>query len=504
MGMTKQGIKCIGGPLRGEFIELRQGIYTIGREESNSIFLDSQAVSRQHAEIRVSADQTTIRDLKSANGTLVNNKRVTEQQVLVGDKIYIGDFIFEYVANQPSIGTNETNAAINASSTPYSHQESKKTPGLLPAVDWRLKILGLLIIVILVDHLFVAQLFVDKIKTDITNTSIKRARDVARYLAEKNRQDLFEGNEDLLDTDTVIGEDGVVAAFIANQSGRILSPTHKLNQQLSDPISQQALQLENNEVLSRKIAGNMYQFATPIRVYDDTKGTYRTLGVATILYSPKNVQGTLDATRKIWLISISFVPLVVFVLFFIIRVFTLPPLAYLSEKISELFRGDIERIDRRHSIQPIIPLIDAANAAAVRLKETESPADASYMQAIDNNSFFREHASDSSYIEWLITITSDAMVVLSQAGTILALNQKAAGLLEVESSQTSGLHFEEIITNRYFSQFIGDCLADLERQPQQVISRTLEYGDFAYQLTCATWPNSPDTYQQAVIVIEKI
>src|SRR5262245_34462271 len=65
-------------------IELNKEVIRIGRDPEGEVVIDADAavVSRRHAEIRKSGDVFTITDLKSFNGTLVNNQRISDSAPL--------------------------------------------------------------------------------------------------------------------------------------------------------------------------------------------------------------------------------------------------------------------------------------------------------------------------------------------------------------------------------------------------------------------------------------
>lgn len=63
---------------------------TIGRKESNDICIENLAVSGHHAKIEASADDFKLTDLKSKNGSFVNNVSVTTCRLRHGDSITIG------------------------------------------------------------------------------------------------------------------------------------------------------------------------------------------------------------------------------------------------------------------------------------------------------------------------------------------------------------------------------------------------------------------------------
>ncbi|HSQ23622.1 MAG TPA: FHA domain-containing protein, partial [Pyrinomonadaceae bacterium] len=74
-------------------IQLTKEVTRIGRDPEGEVVIDADAavVSRRHAEIRKSGEQFTITDLKSFNGTLVNNQRISESAPLFDrDEIQLG------------------------------------------------------------------------------------------------------------------------------------------------------------------------------------------------------------------------------------------------------------------------------------------------------------------------------------------------------------------------------------------------------------------------------
>jgi len=67
---------------------------TIGRTTDNQIVVPVREVSRRHAEIILTEDGYTIKDLGSPNGTFVNGERITEQRLEDGDRIAMGGQVF--------------------------------------------------------------------------------------------------------------------------------------------------------------------------------------------------------------------------------------------------------------------------------------------------------------------------------------------------------------------------------------------------------------------------
>lgn len=64
--------------------------FVIGRHPANDIVIDNLAVSFQHAKIESIADEFLLIDLKSENGSFVNNRRIKAHWLVNGDEIGIG------------------------------------------------------------------------------------------------------------------------------------------------------------------------------------------------------------------------------------------------------------------------------------------------------------------------------------------------------------------------------------------------------------------------------
>ena len=80
------------GPGQGRVFELNQDTSTcLGRARANDIVLDDVAVSSEHCRLREEEGRYVVHDLKSTNGTFVNDKRISRQPLQDGDVIQVGE-----------------------------------------------------------------------------------------------------------------------------------------------------------------------------------------------------------------------------------------------------------------------------------------------------------------------------------------------------------------------------------------------------------------------------
>jgi DNA-binding winged helix-turn-helix (wHTH) protein len=99
---TKPGAGRVQGWFEwaGQRFPLLPGEHVIGRDPDVDVRLDSTTVSRRHARLVVSAQQTVLEDFGSKNGTFVGDHRITTPTALAdGDAIRIGSLLVTYYAH---------------------------------------------------------------------------------------------------------------------------------------------------------------------------------------------------------------------------------------------------------------------------------------------------------------------------------------------------------------------------------------------------------------------
>jgi len=85
------------GPGAGELFELsRATAMSIGRARANDIVLKDVSISGQHCRIRPEEGGFVLHDLKSTNGTFVNDKRVSRHPLSDGDLVQVGETVMQF------------------------------------------------------------------------------------------------------------------------------------------------------------------------------------------------------------------------------------------------------------------------------------------------------------------------------------------------------------------------------------------------------------------------
>jgi len=85
----------------GRQITLPDGTSTIGRSAAASLQIDGPGMSRLHAEVVVDGAQVLLRDLGSANGSYVQDVRLTgPRQLRDGDRVRLGSVLLKFYEHQ--------------------------------------------------------------------------------------------------------------------------------------------------------------------------------------------------------------------------------------------------------------------------------------------------------------------------------------------------------------------------------------------------------------------
>ncbi len=108
--------------------ELGAKALTIGRHTDNLIVITDEQASRYHCVVEKAGDGFRVRDLKSKNGTRVNDVRIESAMLKPGDTIQVGKIQFHYVAAEGAEAENQPKGAPRASSPAAAARAASAAP----------------------------------------------------------------------------------------------------------------------------------------------------------------------------------------------------------------------------------------------------------------------------------------------------------------------------------------------------------------------------------------
>ena len=98
-GAGQPCLVIISGAEMGRRIDLTHEEVSIGRSEQCTVYVNSDLVSRRHAVINRILGHYIVVDLKSTNGTFVNDLRVERAELKDGDLLRTGKTVLKYLEN---------------------------------------------------------------------------------------------------------------------------------------------------------------------------------------------------------------------------------------------------------------------------------------------------------------------------------------------------------------------------------------------------------------------
>jgi two-component system cell cycle response regulator len=88
------------GKNAGQTFKIKEKVTTIGRTGDVDIKLDDETLSRCHAAITYNNMEFRIKDLGSANGTILNGSEVKEYALRNKDKVIVGETMFQFLIHR--------------------------------------------------------------------------------------------------------------------------------------------------------------------------------------------------------------------------------------------------------------------------------------------------------------------------------------------------------------------------------------------------------------------
>ncbi len=108
---------------------------SLGRLKGCDVVIDDESASRRHCTITAREDACVVADLQSANGTFVNEKRISTQELHPGDRVRIGSTVLELGAGGPQPAGARASEVSTGSAASLSILESHGQVLVQRAVD---------------------------------------------------------------------------------------------------------------------------------------------------------------------------------------------------------------------------------------------------------------------------------------------------------------------------------------------------------------------------------
>lgn len=134
--LPKFMLRGVSGATFGKVFPLT-GVTVIGRNPECDISIPTDEVSRRHAELRPSQDGVMVEDLGSANGTFVNDRRVTRELLKHGDELRFDQLRFQLISpGREMMGPASATSAPASNGSSNSNSAVSSAGGGMSSAVW--------------------------------------------------------------------------------------------------------------------------------------------------------------------------------------------------------------------------------------------------------------------------------------------------------------------------------------------------------------------------------
>ncbi len=497
-------LTVVAGPNRGSNFVVQEGETSIGRQTGNVIVLPSSKVSKKHCSINVKDGEVSIKDEGSSNGTFVNGVLTRAKKLNPGDRIGVGDFVFEI--SVPGLRTNRIAPALtgfgnvvampgvslpgtaaNAAASPaltgsidLSSAGSAMDPNVMPKdpkgkIIWlfenRLmpvfyglilkhewKIVGLVMMggLLLANLIVAVQPIVQSGRNAMVRETMRRASLIAKQIVEKNSAAMLNRAETKTEIGSLEREDGVRMAVLTDLDLRVIAPGTKMNQYITSggeaaeaTRARNAFRKGRETGIFMEIGDGIVVAIEPMKILDASIGKNVVVAMAIVsidatLSTPEI--GEVGVTYSETLILTGLITLLVFLILYKL---TLKPLNVLNDDIDRVLKGETNQVTREFKFEEIGNLIDNINSALQRIPRGSGGA------TVDNSGGPDDFLNP---VKILLTLTKVGVLILDDQKKILGLNPFFEEISGIRSDGSIGQEPSAVARDQAFAQMSVDML----------------------------------------------
>ena len=472
-------IVVVAGGLRGKEFPLEDGTSTVGRGDECDIHIPIDGVSKEHFSITTSGDSCYIKDLGSSNGTFLNGKAVKSATVKDKDKISIPDTIFQVVhikekkiiikkkvSSQKEEDDEESyisggdppEAPISKVLWVMKYKVMKKVYGLNEEYEWHHIIPFFIFLFVLLSVTLVIFPIMEGNKRLLITEIAERGHHYIQELARINATALSNRQIEKIDTEWITregeGTEGVVDYRLMDMEGRIVRPSTKLNEYVSDPNFVLAWEVAKAQARNkasrsdrpfvRSIGRDTILIGKSIWAFNEQKAIQEPIGIVVIRFSPHSLKEHLQKTQYNFLEAIVKIGMAGILLFGIIYFLTVRPIEEMRFQFEDGFRGNRKVIDPKYLFKEMVGIKNSIDTSLQRIRELGNEEDDDVV----------EEEGDESYVRSLYEFmqgAQGAVMILDSQKNVAYINYEAEDLCGIRQSASEGMNLLDVSREQGFA-----------------------------------------------------
>lgn len=489
-------LTIVGGPGRGTSHDLFEGENGVGRHSGNRVRLEGARVSKRHCTFLVDGEHIVIRDEGSSNGTFVNGQLIRSRALKRGDRISVGETVFELVraprpriqrkSRLPSVSHHQKstpallmgpaslgplsagapdldpNLGADLSSPGERWLEDKVLPYFYEFIlknEWRTVMGSLLGIFVLGCVLLAVTPVISEMRQTAQRELGRRAQLIARQIVERNTAALVGRSENRTEIGSLDREDGVRLAVLVDLDSRILAPANRYNQTLTlgdeakfATRARDQFRKGREQGILLRLDSNTLAAAEPLKVYDPQLGRNATIAMAIVSVDSGMADLSFGEQSMAYSQAMILVGILAVMLFFVAYRMTLRPFEVLNVDIDKALKGEIAEVTREFRFSELRSLWDVVNTALQRA--AQSSVDPSHSQS---------GLQPEDFVDAFRLISSSqrlgsAFVLCDSQKRILSLNAAFEEVTGIRQDAAQGQELSSAARDQAFAALVSDLL----------------------------------------------
>jgi pSer/pThr/pTyr-binding forkhead associated (FHA) protein len=535
-------LRVLTGPQAGLVFDLKMGRNLIGRAQNCDIKLMSLGVSKEHSEITVFKEKIVITDLRSSNGTFLNGVRIQNGIIRLGDKLGIHDVLIDLIPAQetrapvPRVNTSTTGigvpppmpyygggAAPNLGVPLPQPMASSSAPAPLPApayspggvealkvkveeyiekvalpgvyklpklVEFRIVILGFVVLFIFVTTLLSMIPMVQITRTSIITESKRRAASIARTLATINQSALIQNSYSSLSTNAAETEEGVSQVMIVQQSdGMILTPASRAGTTPDLPFVHSARREMRPQTV--QVDSNTIGASFPIGLFDPNTGEQSVKAHAIVMYDIGSLAFDDGRALSLFFQTLLIATVIGFLIYFFMYKLIEYPISLLNAQLDIALREKKDHTEVEFQFPALQALIGNINSLLSRYVHGDGDKSGN-----PSGSFFNKDGE----AENLVQIIGFPCVAISREGRIIACNAAFNQVARSESGQLAGQSVKQI-PDTALQQNLEGLISKSRDNPRMIHTDQLEFSGHLCVLSCQAFSSNGTDVDYFVVAV---
>lgn len=542
-------LTVISGPNRGTSYALKEGETTIGRQKSNQkgnqaggqIVLPSSRVSKRHCVLVVSNGEVVVRDEGSSNGTFVNGELTKAKKLRSGDRVSVGEYVFEVAKPQAVSFTGGAPGVVLGSNVipfPPAQQQKFGLPGMdapqpelhheepkdfkgkairifesyvMPIfynmnlrTEWRFISAGFFA-AFLIAILFVSiSPLMQKNRESVIREVARRARFMAKEVVDRNASAMAQRMESKTEIGILESEAGVRMALLVDLDNRILAPAQRSGQYLANG-PEAAFAVEVARVLrdgedkgfAKEVSSSIVVAIEPLQVLDPRIAKNVTVAMAVISIDASDTTPSWADISMAYSETLVISALIGILILFAMYRLTVKRFEVLNDDLDQALKGEIQSVTRELKAEEFGPLLDNINSLIQRMSHASGGA-----------SDMGANPSGSMTMDDLVPLVR-AFGEISPYGVVVCDPERKVLFMNPVFEDLTGLHLQDCINqdlaqrvrDQAFSAVITDIFSSADLKLNQVSSEDFEFSGNAYKVDSA--PIGANQVKGVLIVLKR-